>query len=159
MKVFHVILELAVHDDFECTYNQLVGKTSAHFGSLKRSKCALSFFSVLIFSSLQNCLHPAFSYVHLSAEEAGKVNRISTNFWVHFPAIFVVCFRKVNQISTNLLHFPLWFIRHREPTREFSMWFWNCRCMAILNVLIISCLIKRVHISKVLNCRNVHLDF
>ena len=113
VKVFHVILELAVHGDFECTYNQLVGKTSAHFGSLKLSKCALSFFSVLIFSSLQNCLHPAFSYVHLSAEEAGKVNRISTNFWVHFPAIFVVCFRKVNQIPTNSRHFPPEFRKNR----------------------------------------------
>ena len=106
VKVFHVILELAVHGDFECIDNQLVGKTNAHFGSLKLSKCALSFFSVLIFSSLQNCLHPAFSYVHLSAEEAGKVNRISTNFWVHFPAIFVVCFRKVNQIPAKHWHFP-----------------------------------------------------
>ena len=107
MKVFHVILEQLVHEDFECIDNQLVSKTGAHFGRLKLSKCALSFFSVLIFSSLQNCLHPAFRYVHLSAEEAGKVNRISTNFRVHFPAIFVVLFRKVNQISTNLWHFPL----------------------------------------------------
>ena len=80
VKVFHVILELAVHGDFECIDNQLVGKTNAHFGRLKLSKCALSFFSVLIFSSLQNCRHRAFRYVHLSAEEAGKVNRISTNF-------------------------------------------------------------------------------
>ena len=80
VKVFHVILELAVHGDFECIDNQLVGKTNAHFGSLKLSKCALSFFSVLIFSSLQKCLHRAFRYVHLSAEEARKVNRIPANF-------------------------------------------------------------------------------
>ena len=79
VKVFHAILELAVHSDFEHIDNQLVGKTGAHFGRLKFSECALSFSSVLIFSSLQNCLHRAFLYVHLSAEEAGKVNRISTN--------------------------------------------------------------------------------
>ena len=79
VKVFHVILELAVHGDFEYIDNQLVSKAGAHFGRLKLSKCALSFFSVLIFSSLQKCLHRAFRYVYLSAEEAGKVNRISTN--------------------------------------------------------------------------------
>ena len=80
VKVFHVILELAVHGDFEYIDNQFVSKAGAHFGRLKLSKCALSFFSVLIFSSLQKCLHRAFRYVYLSAEEAGKVNRISTNF-------------------------------------------------------------------------------
>ncbi|WP_158094151.1 hypothetical protein [Muribaculum sp. An289] len=75
-----MILELAVHGDFEYIDNQFVSKAGAHFGRLKLSKCALSFFSVLIFSSLQKCLHRAFRYVYLSAEEAGKVNRISTNF-------------------------------------------------------------------------------
>ena len=69
-------------------------------------------FSVQIFNLLQNCLHPDFHYVHLSAKEAGKVNRISTNSW-HFPpgnvdftVIFAIFLGKVNQIPKNPGHFP-----------------------------------------------------
>ena len=37
---------------FECIDNQMISKTDAHFGHLKLSKCALAFFSVLIFNLL-----------------------------------------------------------------------------------------------------------
>ena len=42
-KVFHVILEQPVHDNFECIDNQAISKIDAHFGRLKLSKCALEF--------------------------------------------------------------------------------------------------------------------
>ena len=41
--VFHLILELSVHGNFECIDNQLLDKTGAHFESFKLPKCALEF--------------------------------------------------------------------------------------------------------------------
>ena len=44
-KGFHVILEQSAHDNFEHIDNQVINKTSAHFGRLKLSKCAPKFFA------------------------------------------------------------------------------------------------------------------